>query len=77
MSRENQIALRRRFDEMDAAEALAAFDKAGIKEAVQPTADLLPFGPGEWPNEGVADQGGLDVNYLVKHHQSYQHHAPK
>jgi hypothetical protein len=40
---------------MDAVEALAALDKAGIKEAVQLTADPLPFHPGEWLNEGVAD----------------------
>jgi hypothetical protein len=40
---------------MDATEALAALDKAGIKEAVQLTADPLPFGPGKWLNEGGAD----------------------
>ncbi len=40
---------------MDAAEALAALDEAGIEEAVHPTADPLPFCPGEWLNEGGAD----------------------
>jgi hypothetical protein len=40
---------------MDAVEALSAADKAGIKEAVQLTTDLLPFGKGEWLNKGVAD----------------------
>ncbi len=34
MSRDNQIAMRRQFNEMDAEEALAAFDKAVIKEAM-------------------------------------------
>jgi hypothetical protein len=52
MSQDNQIALRRQFNEMDAAEALAALDEAGIEEAVQLTADPLPFGPGEWLNKG-------------------------
>ncbi len=56
MSQDNQIAMRRRFDEMDAVEALAALDKAVIKEAVQLTADPLPFGPGKWLNEGDMSQ---------------------
>jgi hypothetical protein len=51
MSQDDQITMRRRFDGMDAAEALAALDKAGIKEAVQPTTDPLPFGPGKWLNK--------------------------
>jgi hypothetical protein len=47
MSRDNQITMRRQFDEMDAAEAIAALDEAGIKEGVQLTADPLPFHPGK------------------------------
>jgi hypothetical protein len=55
MSRDDRIAMRRQFDEMDAGEALAALDKAGIEEAVQLTTDPMPFGQGKWLNEGVAD----------------------
>jgi hypothetical protein len=47
--------MRRQFNDIDAVEALAALDKAGIEEAVQPTADPLPFGRGKWLNKGVAD----------------------
>ncbi len=40
---------------MDVVEALAALDKAVIKEAVKLTADPLPFSPGKWLNKGGAD----------------------
>ncbi len=40
---------------MDAEEALAALDKAVVEEAMQLTADPLPFGPGKWLNEALAD----------------------
>ncbi len=55
MSWDDQIAMRRRFDKMDAVEALVALDEAVIKEAVQLAADPLPFGPGKWLNKGGAD----------------------
>ena len=55
MSQGDRIAMRRQFNEMDAVEALAAHYKAVIVEAVQLTADPLPFGPGKWLSKGGAD----------------------
>ena len=48
--------MRTQFDEMmDATEALASLDEAGTEEAVQLTAEPLPFHPGEWLNKRVTD----------------------
>jgi hypothetical protein len=57
--------MRRQFDEMDVVEALTALEEAVIKEAVQLTADPLPFGLGKWLNKAGADYGGsLKFDYL-------------